>query len=131
MTKIKKSPNTVAPPSIDKTVRVFYSDKQKGHDQFFVYAHEDMIHKWRKGTHALMPHNIDKTIPLVDVVDSFEIFDVTNGGATGKAVRPTLSALSNTFQTSDINEIIPKILETGKIMNITAKSRNDVIKENV
>ena len=71
----------------------------------------------------------DKSIPLVDVVDSFDVFDVANGGASGKALRPTHSALSNTFGTSDVNHIITKILESGKILNITAKGRNDVGKE--
>jgi hypothetical protein len=54
MTKIKKHVNATSPtqptPSLPgKTVRVFFSDKQKGHDQFFVYAHEDMVHKWKSG----------------------------------------------------------------------------------
>jgi hypothetical protein len=61
MTKISKhvnatSPSQQAPSLPGKTVRVFFSDKQKGHDQFFVYALEDMVHKWKAGiikiTHA-------------------------------------------------------------------------------
>jgi ribosome maturation protein Sdo1 len=71
----------------------------------------------------------DKSIPLIEVVESFDIFDVANKGATGKAIRPTHAALSNTFGTSDVDLIIPKILETGKILHITAKGRNDMSKD--
>lgn len=71
----------------------------------------------------------DKSIPLVEVVESFDIFDVANRGASGKAVRPTHTALSNTFGTADVNLIISKILETGKVLQITAKGRNDFSKD--
>lgn len=54
---------------------------------------------------------------------------MANGGASGKAIRPTQSALSNTFGTADANLIIPKILESGKILKITAKGRNDFNKD--
>ena len=53
MTKIKKTVTPVSPSLPSKTVRIFYSDKQKGHDQFFVYAHEDMIKKWKQGIDSI------------------------------------------------------------------------------
>jgi ribosome maturation protein Sdo1 len=71
----------------------------------------------------------DKSIPLIEVVESFDIFDVANKGATGKAIRPTHAALANTFGTSDTELIISKILETGKVLQITAKGRNDMSKD--
>ncbi|KAI9095172.1 hypothetical protein DFS34DRAFT_626908 [Phlyctochytrium arcticum] len=69
------------------------------------------VEKWRS----------DKSIPLVEVVDSFDIFEVPTGGNTGMFERPSKQILETSFGTSNQDEIIHKILSEGKITNASDK----------
>ncbi|KAJ3040323.1 hypothetical protein HK097_002591 [Rhizophlyctis rosea] len=73
---------------------------------YFVFANPNQVQAWRT----------DKSIPLVDVVDSFDIFEVGNGGNTGVFSHPSKQALENAFSTSNETDVIQKILTEGKIM---------------
>jgi len=74
--------------------------------EYFVFADPVQVEKWRT----------DKTIPLVDVVDRFEIYEVSNGGNTGLYEKPSKASLHNTFDTHDETAVIQRILTDGKIM---------------
>ncbi|KAJ3041084.1 hypothetical protein HDV00_009984 [Rhizophlyctis rosea] len=72
---------------------------------FFVFANPEMVDKWRS----------DKSVPLIEVVDSFDIFEVGNGGNTGVFSHPSKQALENAFNTSNDAEVIQRILTEGKV----------------
>ncbi|CAG8624097.1 2146_t:CDS:2 [Acaulospora morrowiae] len=98
-------------PKVDSTgtaTRVVYKNKEKSSDEFVIFANPNMIEKWRE----------DKTIPIIDVVQSFQIFEY-HGGHTGHASQPTASQLSTMFDTTDKTEIIKEILENGVIKSFT------------
>ncbi|ORX52435.1 hypothetical protein DM01DRAFT_1408306 [Hesseltinella vesiculosa] len=69
-------------------------------DQFYVVVNESMVPKWRK----------DRSIPLVEVVQSFDIF-------SGPADRPSKGQLESTFNTANPDDIVPIILEKGTQKN--------------
>ncbi|KAI8073869.1 hypothetical protein BC940DRAFT_76197 [Gongronella butleri] len=74
--------------------RMVYKDDSG--DEFFVIVNEDMVPKWKK----------DRTIPLVEVVQSFDVF-------TGHGDRPSKGQLESTFNTSKNDDIVPMIIERG------------------
>lgn len=75
------------------------------HDvEFFVIANEGMVSKWRN----------DKTIPLIDVVQNFDIHTTTTGGNTGEAVSPSKGVLESNFNTTNTDEIVKKIISEGE-----------------
>ncbi|KAI8822504.1 ribosome maturation protein [Fimicolochytrium jonesii] len=102
-------PSNTAQP---QPVRVVWHGKEKADAQtsgrfldFFVFADPNQVEPWRK----------DKSIPIVDVVESFDIFAVNNGGNTGVYERPSRQQLDTTFGTHNVSEIIERILQEGKI----------------
>ncbi|KAL9559593.1 hypothetical protein PS6_000688 [Mucor atramentarius] len=78
----------------------------KGDDnaEYFVIAQPGMVAKWKK----------DKTIPLIDVVQSFDVFTTPSGSVTGEAIRPSNSTLENVFSTSNKDDIVKKIVSEGE-----------------
>ncbi|EGF79815.1 hypothetical protein BATDEDRAFT_89467 [Batrachochytrium dendrobatidis JAM81] len=77
-----------------------------GKESFFVYVEPDMVDKWRK----------DKSIPLVEVVQAFTIFEVDNGGNHGIAIKPSKSSL-HAFGTEDETVIVTRILNDGRLVH--------------
>ncbi|VDB91528.1 unnamed protein product [Peniophora sp. CBMAI 1063] len=71
--------------------------------------------KWKEG---------DKTIPLVDVVQSFQILS-TQQGAQGLLGTASKQDLENEFGTSRDDECISKILEKGKAEHADAIRNSD------
>ncbi|CAG8619689.1 3321_t:CDS:2, partial [Dentiscutata heterogama] len=86
--------------------RVLFKPKNS-REEFFVYADPDMVQQWRK----------DKTVPLVNVVQCFEIFETYNGGKDGIVGHPSKQKLENAFGTSDNQEVIQQIIQEGVIHN--------------
>ncbi|CAG8490729.1 6208_t:CDS:2 [Paraglomus brasilianum] len=86
--------------------RIIYKP-QGSRDEYFVYAYPEEVKKWRK----------DKSIPLTDVVQSFDIFEIFGGGNDGIAGRPSKQRLENTFGTSKNMDVLEIILEDGMIHN--------------
>ncbi|KAI9018685.1 ribosome maturation protein [Phycomyces nitens] len=72
-------------------------------DEFFVVGVPGMAAKWRK----------DKTIPLIDVVQSFEVLMTPNGSSTGEAIRPSKGVLESAFDTNNVDKIVGIIVESG------------------
>ncbi|KAI8898451.1 hypothetical protein BC833DRAFT_516283, partial [Globomyces pollinis-pini] len=62
-------------------------------------------------------HQLDKTIPIVEVVQAFQIFEVDNKSSQGIAMRPSKADLANAFGTEDEHLIVEKILMEGKIVH--------------
>lgn len=86
----------------DQTTKVVY----KGSDgtEFFVIADSDMVSKYKK----------DKTVPLIDVVQSFEIFTTSTGSMQGEPVHPSKGVLESTFNTTNKDDIVKTIIENGE-----------------
>ncbi|KAI8384555.1 ribosome maturation protein [Radiomyces spectabilis] len=78
--------------------------KSEDGSEYFVIANAGMAAQWKK----------DKTIPLIDVVQSFDVLTVTNGGNSGEASRPPSGILSSVFGTDNVDEVVKKIVEQGE-----------------
>ncbi|TIB81127.1 DUF1960-domain-containing protein [Wallemia mellicola] len=85
------------------TTQVFYKPSPVEHETFSVIVNPDEYKRWSEG---------DKTIPLVEVVDSFDIF-YTEQGSQGKIGRASKQQLENVFGTSTDDVVVAKILEAG------------------
>ncbi len=57
----------------------------------------------------------DKSIPLVQVVQSFDIFEIESGGNEGLLRRPSKQVLESTFNTKRNDDVIMQILTEGKL----------------
>ncbi|KAG9299827.1 hypothetical protein G9A89_003371 [Geosiphon pyriformis] len=97
--------------SQDDTRIIFKANGERG--EFFVFGNPDLVLKWRQ----------DKTIPLIETIQSFDVFETVNGGNEGIAGRPSKQRLENAFGTTNTEEIIKQILEQGIIHN-THKGRS-------
>ncbi|KXS08958.1 hypothetical protein M427DRAFT_64989 [Gonapodya prolifera JEL478] len=96
-------------PAIEQVIfkRVQSEGGKDGVDPMWVvYANEGMTDKWRH----------DKSIPLVDVVQTFDVWIHRTGSTTGVAERPSKGELDGTFSTHRVDsEVIPYILEQGTV----------------
>jgi len=68
---------------------------------YYVLVYAGMVEKWRK----------DKSIPMVDVVDSFAVFR----GRKGEADHPAKGELESEFGTSNNDSVVTQILEKGEL----------------
>ncbi|KAG2226594.1 hypothetical protein INT45_005080, partial [Circinella minor] len=83
--------------------------------EYFVIANKGMSSRWRK----------DKTIPLVDVVQSFDVMTTSTGSETGEYIRPSKGALQyvfffnflSAFHTNDVDKVVEQIVENGEEKN--------------
>ncbi|KAI9032175.1 ribosome maturation protein [Hyaloraphidium curvatum] len=72
---------------------------------FEVITNSGMAAKWRK----------DKSVPLVDVVQRFDVYEHRAGGAEGVGQRPSKAVLEEFFGTSNTTDVIEFILTNGEI----------------
>ncbi|KAJ3046802.1 hypothetical protein HK097_000497 [Rhizophlyctis rosea] len=100
-------------PGATPAVKVIYhgADSAEGQTSgmnmdYLIFANPNQIQRWR----------LDNSIPLVDVVDFFDIFEVANGGNAGVFSPASKQTLENAFSTSNETDIIQKILKEGKII---------------
>jgi len=84
--------------------KVVYKPDPNTSDVFLVVVNPEEYKRWKEG---------DRTIPLVDVVDSFEILS-SNQGPQGLLGRPSKQELDNVFGTHVDIDVIQQILEKGK-----------------
>ncbi|ORY93457.1 ribosome maturation protein [Syncephalastrum racemosum] len=83
--------------------------KSKNGQEFFVFANPGAAAKWKK----------DKSIPLIDVVQAFNVY--TNEGARGNQgalIQPPKGILQSEFGTDDGDAIVRKIVEEGEEKNV-------------
>lgn len=71
--------------------------------EFFVMTYPGKAAEWKK----------DKTIPLVDVVQTFNVLTTSTGSNTGEAIHPPKGILESAFGTSNQDDIVKKIIEEG------------------
>ncbi|KAK2466033.1 hypothetical protein APHAL10511_001675 [Amanita phalloides] len=84
--------------------RVIYKPDHDKTDEFIVIVNPAEYTKWKAG---------DTTIPLSDVVDSFQVFHSSQGsqGILGKA---SFQQLDNAFGTHRDDDVVTLILQKGK-----------------
>jgi len=83
--------------------KVYY--KGDSDDFVVIVDSQDAVTKYRK----------DSSIPLVDVVNSFDVFVTNKHGPQGVLDRASKSQLENEFNTTRNEEAIAKILTEGKL----------------
>jgi len=94
--------------------RVVYN---AGGRDFFVLANPDELSKWHS----------DKSVPLVDVVQSFQIFETDSGGVQGVVARPSKQTLASCFDTANEDAIIKTILTEGDVRgHMSANTRTAI-----
>ncbi|KAI9294473.1 FYSH domain-containing protein, partial [Neoconidiobolus thromboides FSU 785] len=83
---------------------VFKSEHDK--DLFVFIADPQIYKKWKS----------DKSIPLVEVVDSFQIFDTDTGSHTGLASTASKQTISNVLERNNEDDAVRRILEEGELI---------------
>ncbi|MCJ1236732.1 hypothetical protein MMC14_004714 [Varicellaria rhodocarpa] len=87
----------------------------QGKDEDFVIFVED--------AQAVQNWKADKSIPLVQVVNSFKIFVTHKHGAQGTFDSASKATLENEFDTSKDDECVIKILEQGSLQESDSSER--------
>ncbi|GAA6058582.1 hypothetical protein JCM10212_007021 [Sporobolomyces blumeae] len=88
-------------------VKAVYKPDSMSTDEFIVIiGDEALAKKWIAG---------DRTIPLVEIVDSFDVFH-TGQGSQGILERPSKQTLETVFGTSKEMDIVEKVLQEGRIL---------------
>ncbi|UZJ54138.1 hypothetical protein CBS101457_003458 [Exobasidium rhododendri] len=91
--------------------KVVYKPDHTSGDIFQVIVNAAEYQKWKDG---------DKTIPLAEVVDAFEIF-ITGQGAQGIMGRPSKQQLDSAFGTHNDTDVVTQILEKGDMQSASSK----------
>ncbi|KAI8347368.1 hypothetical protein B0O80DRAFT_502702 [Mortierella sp. GBAus27b] len=99
---------------MEKIVYKAHNSPNQHTPDVYILAEPGMTHRYRaqrdKKDESL------SSIPLVDVVQSFDIFQSETGkGFEGKAVRPSKTDLYSLFDTEDNNAIVERIILEGEI----------------
>ncbi|KAL0949230.1 hypothetical protein HGRIS_009309 [Hohenbuehelia grisea] len=89
------------------TTQVIYKPDPQATEEFLVIVNPEEFKKWKDG---------DTTIPLSQVVDSFQVFHSTTGHQ-GLLGQPSKQQLETVFETSKDDEVVKIILEKGKVQN--------------
>jgi len=89
------------PKSITK---VIYKPDTHLTDEYIIIVNPVEYKKWKSG---------ERSIPLAEVVESFEIFHSSSQSSEGY-LRPSKQQLENTFGTSKDIDVVQKLLERGK-----------------
>ncbi|KIM68955.1 hypothetical protein SCLCIDRAFT_20232 [Scleroderma citrinum Foug A] len=89
---------------VKAVTKVVYKPDTQSTDEFIAIVNPAEYKKWKEG---------DTSIPLAQVVDSFEVF-FSNQGAQGILGRPSRQQLENVFGTSKDIDVVMKVLQWGK-----------------
>ncbi|KAI4522383.1 hypothetical protein K525DRAFT_361694 [Schizophyllum commune Loenen D] len=98
-------PHPTHTPTMTKNVtKVAYKPDTQSTDEYIVIVNADEYKRWKDG---------DTTIPLVEVVDSFDVFHSGQGnqGILGRASKQQLDTV---FGTTKDDEVVAKILKDGQ-----------------
>ncbi|RKO90976.1 hypothetical protein BDK51DRAFT_34568 [Blyttiomyces helicus] len=79
-------------------------------------AEERIVLKGATGKEFFVYAEPDKTIPLIEVVQAFEVFEGESGGHTGTLDRPSKQQLSTAFNTDSLDAVVAKIVTEGRIV---------------
>ncbi|KAI9143548.1 ribosome maturation protein [Paraphysoderma sedebokerense] len=103
----------------DNAEKVVYHDRKVTTEEFFVITNPGMVQKWKT----------DKTIPLVEVVQSFDIFQHGTGGHEGVATRPSKQTLLDVFGTKNETEVVEWLLLHGTVQRAVSNKDTGSPKE--
>ncbi|KAH9943247.1 ribosome maturation protein [Epithele typhae] len=104
--------------------KIVYRASPESTEDFMIIVNPEEYKRWKEGgesiaptrsnatTDALCP-STDTTIPLAEVVDSFEVF-WSNQGSQGILGRPSKQQLENVFGSSKDVDVVKAILEKGR-----------------
>ncbi|KAL4076213.1 DUF1960-domain-containing protein [Scleroderma citrinum] len=84
--------------------KVVYKPDSQSTDEFIAIINPAEFKRWKNG---------DTSIPLAEVVDTFDVF-FSNQGAQGILGRPSRQQLENVFGTSKDVDVIMTVLQKGK-----------------
>jgi len=84
--------------------KVVYQPEREATNEYVILVNPDEYRKWKEG---------DTTIPLVDVVDSFQVL-WSNQGNQGMLSTPSRQQLENDFGTHVDTDVVRQILEKGR-----------------
>ncbi|KAJ7241902.1 ribosome maturation protein [Mycena haematopus] len=87
-----------------KTSKVIYKPDTQSTEEFTVIVNSEEYKKWKEG---------DTTIPLADVVDSFQVF-WSSQGAQGVLGKPSNQQLDTVFETHKDVDVVTAILKEGR-----------------
>ncbi|KAK7060370.1 hypothetical protein VNI00_001135 [Paramarasmius palmivorus] len=101
--------------------KVVYKPDPQSTDEFTIIVNPEEYKKWKDGggrwliIRFIRHVNYDwkPTIPLADVVDSFQVFH-SNQGSQGLLATPSRQQLDGIFGTSKDIDVVQKMLELGK-----------------
>jgi len=72
-------------------------------EPFVMMVDDEMLHKYQK----------DRSIPLTQVVDSFQVFRFANPGTEGELMTPSRNELEDVFGTTDEYKITEFMIDHG------------------
>ncbi|KAF7352533.1 SBDS domain-containing protein [Mycena venus] len=91
-----------------KTSKVIYKPDSQSTEEFTVIVNSDEYKKWKDGDRFTLC-----TIPLAEVVDSFQVFWSAQG-AQGVLGKPSNQQLDTVFETHKDVDVVTKILKEGR-----------------
>ncbi|KPV78622.1 uncharacterized protein RHOBADRAFT_41166 [Rhodotorula graminis WP1] len=91
---------------------VYKPDSQSTDEWIIIVGDVAAAEKWKGGDRYVSPSS--SSIPLVDIVDSFDVFH-TGQGSQGILARPSKQELDAVFETTKEDEIVEIILTKGQI----------------
>ncbi|KAJ9059103.1 hypothetical protein DSO57_1005903 [Entomophthora muscae] len=90
-----------------QATKVVFKSEGKDKDLFVFIQDPELYKKWKAGDH---------TIPLVNFVDSFQIFDTSTRSHTGVANTSSRATISNILNTENVDDAIKRILQEGELI---------------
>ena len=100
-----------------QVTKVHYKGEQ---DDFIVIVESaEAVREWKS----------DKSKPLVDVVDSFDVFITHGHGTQGTLDRASKAQLENEFGTKSSDDAVQQILEKGSVQESQSKAKTGVTNE--
>ncbi|KAJ7640629.1 ribosome maturation protein [Mycena rosella] len=87
-----------------KTSKVIYKPDPQSTDEYTVIVNSEEFKKWKEG---------GVSIPLADVVDSFQVF-FSGQGAQGLLNKPSKQQLDTVFGTNKDVDVVTIMLEKGR-----------------
>ncbi|CDO73772.1 hypothetical protein BN946_scf185015.g100 [Trametes cinnabarina] len=95
---------------VRELTKIVYKPFPESTEDFIVIVNPEEYKRWKEGG---MSDRLQCSIPLADVVDSFNVF-WSNQGAQGVLGTPSHQQLENVFGTHKDTEVILQILQKGK-----------------
>ncbi|ORX92739.1 hypothetical protein K493DRAFT_285475 [Basidiobolus meristosporus CBS 931.73] len=93
--------------------QIVFADKEKSDSEFVVYVNPDIYSKWKS----------DKSIPITDVVQTFNVYVTRGGGNTGVSETPSHQELDSVFDTANNTAVVEHILLHGSLKGTSRISK--------